>query len=102
MAKIECIVLHPNLHLAVGGKLQQMAKNGTITVEEKHVQRYLDNGALKRFGEEAAVEISGNDELKARAKELNIANYSKMKDDTLKQKIAEAEAAVAKAEAAVG
>lgn len=108
MAKIKCVVAHPNLHLAVSGKLQQLKKDSTITVEEKHVQRYLKNGALKRFDDKAAVEVGGSDgadeleALKARAKELNIANPGKMKAETLKQKIAEAEAAIAEANAAAG
>lgn len=109
MAKIKCVVTHPNLHLAVAGKLQQMKKDSTITVEEKHVQRHLKNGALKRFDDKAAVDVGGagtdDAELKAlreRAAELNITNASKMKADTLKTKIAEAEAAIAEANAAAG
>lgn len=108
MAKIKCVVLHPNLHLAVSGKLQLMKKDSTITVEEKHVGRHLANGSLKRFDDTAAVDVGGSDgadeleALKARAKELNIANPGKMKAETLKAKIAEAEQAIAEANAAAG
>lgn len=116
MAKIKCVVAHPNLHLAVSGKLQQLKKDSTIEVEEKHVARHLANGSLKRFDDAAAIAVGGSDgeaeakakaeaELKAlreRAAELNIANPGKMKAETLKAKIAEAEKAIAEANAAAG
>lgn len=62
MAKIKCTVQHPNLHLAVGGELQAMEQGRTITVEEKHVKRHLDNGNLVRVDSSKAVEIGGKDE----------------------------------------
>lgn len=115
MSKIKCVVVHPNLHLSVGGKLQQLKKDSTITVEEKHAARHLANGNLKRFDDAEAVDVGGSDEAEAKAKaeaeakalreraaELNIANPGKMKAETLKAKIAEAEEAIAKANAAAG
>lgn len=59
MAKVKCVVNHPNLHLGVAGKLQQMPKDSVIEVEEKHVARYLANGALKKFDDKTAIEVEG-------------------------------------------
>lgn len=108
MAKVKCVVIHPNLHLAVAGKLQPMKKDSVITIEEKHVERHLANGNLKRYDDAQVLEVGSDDseaELKAlrdRAAELNIENAGKMKAETLQKKIAEAEKAIADANAAAG
>ena len=46
MAKVECTVNHPNLHLSVGGKLEKVEKGSVVTVDEKQFERYIENGIL--------------------------------------------------------
>lgn len=65
MAKVEAIVEHPQLHLAVKGKLQHVKKGTRITVADD--SRHLKNGNIKLLGDDESVEV-GDDEAKAAQK----------------------------------
>jgi len=57
---VERVVKHPNLHLAVGGKLQHVPKGSKVKVTEDQAKRL--NSKLEDDNAKAPVEVSSGGE----------------------------------------
>ncbi len=90
---------HPQLHLAVEGRLTHIAKGTNLTMTDKQAEGYVSRGFVTPLdGETVDMSDGGADEretLKARAAELNLEGSSRWGVDRLKEEIEKAEAEIA-------
>ncbi len=95
MAKATHVVKHKRLYMAVAGVLTHFPEGSLLTMTDKQAKKMGKRVEPLNNGETTDLTAAGSDELtelKARAKELGIDGAHKMKPETIKQKIAEAEA----------
>ena len=100
MSKKQYRVDHPQLHLAVEGKLTRMTLGATLTMTDKQAEGYVRRGFVTPLDGESkeVTDADGADEreaLKARAAELNLEGSNRWGVDRLKEEIAKAEADIA-------
>lgn len=110
MSNEKYVVKHPQLHLAVEGKLTHIKPGTNLTLGSKQGQKLAARGFVTPLdGESKDLTTGATDEaaeklaaLKARAAELNLEGSNRWGESRLIKEIQEAEDAIAAGNAAAG